>query len=211
LKAIVGLGNLKTIIGLGNPGLKYDGTRHNVGFAVVNELARRAGVDFESARVDALVARWRRSSEDAEGVVLLAKPLTFMNASGEAVGALLRYYKIDVPDLLVIVDEVHLPLGRLRARARGSAGGHNGLKSVIAHVGDEFSRLRLGVGRGPEGPAGKAQRDLADHVLSRFEADERAEVERMITRAADAAEVFVTGGIAPVMNQYNGGDPATTE
>jgi peptidyl-tRNA hydrolase, PTH1 family len=211
LKAIVGLGNLKTIIGLGNPGLKYDGTRHNVGFAVVNELARRAGVDFESARVDALVARWRRSSEDAEGVVLLAKPLTFMNASGEAVGALLRYYKIDVPDLLVIVDEVHLPLGRLRARARGSAGGHNGLKSVIAHVGEEFSRLRLGVGRGPEGPAGKAQRDLADHVLSRFEADERAEVERMITRAADAAEVFVTGGIAPVMNQYNGGDPATTE
>ena len=211
MKAIVGLGNLKTIIGLGNPGLKYDGTRHNVGFAVVNELARRAGVDFESARVDALVARWRRSSEDAEGVVLLAKPLTFMNASGEAVGALLRYYKIDVPDLLVIVDEVHLPLGRLRARARGSAGGHNGLKSVIAHVGEEFSRLRLGVGRGPEGPAGKAQRDLADHVLSRFEADERAEVERMITRAADAAEVFVTGGIAPVMNQYNGGDPATTE
>jgi PTH1 family peptidyl-tRNA hydrolase len=85
------------------------------------------------------------------------------------------------------------------------------LKSVIAHVGEEFSRLRLGVGRGPEGPAGKAQRDLADHVLSRFEADERAEVERMITRAADAAEVFVTGGIAPVMNQYNGGDPATTE
>ena len=211
MKAIVGLGNLKTIIGLGNPGLKYDGTRHNVGFAVVNELARRAGVDFESARVDALVARWRRSTEGAEGVVLLAKPLTFMNASGEAVGALLRYYKIDVPDLLVIVDEVHLPLGRLRARARGSAGGHNGLKSVIAHVGDEFSRLRLGVGRGPEGPAGKAQRDLADHVLSRFEADERAEVERMITRAADAAEVFVTGGIAPVMNQYNGGDPATTE
>jgi len=211
LKAIVGLGNLKTIIGLGNPGLKYDGTRHNVGFAVVNELARRAGVDFESARVDALVARWRRPTEDAEDVVVLAKPLTFMNASGEAVGALLRYYKIDVPDLLVIVDEVHLPLGRLRARARGSAGGHNGLKSVIAHVGDEFSRLRLGVGRGPEGPAGKAQRDLADHVLSRFEADERAEVERMITRAADAAEVFVTGGIAPVMNQYNGGDQATTE
>jgi PTH1 family peptidyl-tRNA hydrolase len=202
---------LKAIIGLGNPGLKYDGTRHNVGFAVVNELARRAGVEFESARVDALVARWRRPDQDADGVVLFAKPLTFMNASGEAVGALLRYYKIDVPDLLIVVDEVHLPLGRLRARARGSAGGHNGLKSIIAHVGDEFSRLRLGVGRGPEGPAGKAQRDLADHVLSRFEADERAEVERMITRAADAAEVFVTGGIAPVMNQYNGGDPATTE
>jgi PTH1 family peptidyl-tRNA hydrolase len=200
---------VKAIVGLGNPGLKYHGTRHNVGFAVLDELARRAHVEFESAKVDALVGRWRRPAEDL--VVLLAKPLTFMNASGEAIGALLRYYKIELPDLLVIVDEVQLPVGKLRARTRGSAGGHNGLKSVIAHVGEEFSRLRLGVGRGPEGPAGKAQRDLADHVLSRFEADEGAEVERMISRAADAAEVFVTGGIAGVMNQFNGGDPATTE
>jgi PTH1 family peptidyl-tRNA hydrolase len=200
---------VKAIVGLGNPGLKYHGTRHNVGFAVLDELAKRTHVEFESARVDALVGRWRRPEQDL--VVLLAKPLTFMNASGEAVGALLRYFKIELPDLLVIVDEVQLPVGKLRARARGSAGGHNGLKSVIAHAGEEFSRLRLGVGRGPEGPAGKAQRDLADHVLSRFEADERAEVERMISRAADAAEVFVTGGIAGVMNQFNGGDPATTE
>jgi PTH1 family peptidyl-tRNA hydrolase len=213
---------VKAIVGLGNPGLKYHGTRHNVGFAVLDELAKRAHVDFESARVDALVGRWRRprgvagprgagEEEDIHDVVLLAKPLTFMNASGEAIGALLRYFKIELPDLLVVVDEVQLPVGKLRARARGSAGGHNGLKSVLAHVGEEFSRLRLGVGRGPEGPAGKAQRDLADHVLSRFEADERAEVERMISRAADAAEVFVTGGIAGVMNQFNGGDPATTE
>jgi PTH1 family peptidyl-tRNA hydrolase len=207
---------LKAIIGLGNPGLKYHGTRHNVGFAVLDELARRAQVEFGSARVDALVGKWRRPSgageeEDAQDVVLLAKPLTFMNASGEAVGGLIRYFKIELADLLIIVDEAQLPLGKLRARARGSAGGHNGLKSVIAHVGDEFSRLRLGVGRGPEGPGGKAQRDLADHVLARFEADERAEVERMTTLAADAAEVFVTGGIAGVMNQFNGGDPATTE
>jgi PTH1 family peptidyl-tRNA hydrolase len=200
---------VKAIVGLGNPGPKYHGTRHNVGFAVLDELAKRTHVEFESARVDALVGRWRRPEQDL--VVLLAKPLTFMNASGEAVGALLHYFKIELPDLLVIVDEVQLPVGKLRARARGSAGGHNGLKSVIAHAGEEFSRLRLGVGRGPEGPAGKAQRDLADHVLSRFEADERAEVERMISRAADAAEVFVTGGIAGVMNQFNGGDPATTE
>jgi peptidyl-tRNA hydrolase, PTH1 family len=200
---------LKAIIGLGNPGLKYHGTRHNVGFAVLDELARRTHVDFASAPADALVARWRRLDEDV--VVLLAKPLTFMNASGEAVGGLLRYFKIELPDLLVVVDEVQLPVGKLRAGERGSAGGHNGLKSIIAHVGEEFSRLRLGVGRGPEGPGGKAQRDLADHVLSRFEAEERAEVERMIARAADAADVFVTGGIAGVMNQYNGGDPATTE
>jgi len=137
--------------------------------------------------------------------VLLVKPLTFMNASGEAIGELLRYFKIDVADLLVVVDEIQLPLGKLRARARGSAGGHNGLKSVIQYVGDEFARLRLGVGRGD------ARRDLADHVLSRFEKDEGAEVERMITRATDATDVFVTTGIAAVMNQFNGGDPATTE
>ena len=105
----------------------------------------------------------------------------------------------------MVVDEVHLPLGKLRARTKGSAGGHNGLKSVIAHLGDGFSRLRVGVGRGGE------QRNLADHVLSRFEKDEAAEVERMTTRAADAAEMFITSGIEAVMNAFNGGDPATTE
>jgi PTH1 family peptidyl-tRNA hydrolase len=206
---------MKAIIGLGNPGPKYHGTRHNVGFAVLDELAKRAAVNFESAPVEALVARWRRSrgagEEEEDVVVLLGKPMTFMNASGEAVGGLLRYFKIEPADLLVVVDEVQLPLAKLRARARGSAGGHNGLKSVIAHVGEEFSRLRLGVGRGPEAAGGRAQRDLADHVLSRFDADERAEVDRMVVRAADAAEMFVAGGIAPVMNQFNGGDPATTE
>jgi len=144
-------------------------------------------------------------ARDRSRDLLLVKPLTYMNASGEAIGELLRYFKIDVADLLVVVYEIQLPLGKLRARARGSAGGHNGLKSVIQHVGDEFARLRLGVGRGD------ARRDLADHVLARFEKDEAADVERMITRAADASEVFVTGGIAAVMNQFNGGDPATTE
>jgi PTH1 family peptidyl-tRNA hydrolase len=137
--------------------------------------------------------------------VLLAKPLTFMNASGEAIGGLLRYFKIEQADFLVVVDEVQLPLGRVRARARGSAGGHNGLKSVIAHLGDEFARLRVGVGRGD------ARRDLADHVLARFDPEEAAEAERMTTRAADASEMFITSGIEAVMNAYNGGDPATTE
>jgi peptidyl-tRNA hydrolase, PTH1 family len=154
---------------------------------------------FESAPAEALVARWR--ANDA----LIVKPLTFMNHSGQAIGELLRYFKIDAADLLVIVDEVQLPLGRLRARARGSAGGHNGLKSVIAHVGEEFSRLRLGVGRGDQ------RRDLADHVLAKFGKSEAAEVERMIVRGADAAETFITSGIAAVMNAFNGGDPATTE
>ena len=144
-------------------------------------------------------------AKDRSRDLLLIKPLTFMNASGEAVGELLRYFKIDVADLLVVVDEIQLPLGKLRARTSGSAGGHNGLKSIIQHVGDDFARLRLGVGRGD------ARRDLADHVLTKFEKDEAADVERMIARAADATEVFVAGGIASVMNQFNGGDPATTE
>ena len=166
---------------------------------MIDEAAKRESVAFESAPADALIARVR--SKD----LLLAKPMTFMNASGDAVGGLLRYFKIDVADLLVVVDEVQLPLGKLRARARGSAGGHNGLKSIIQHVGDEFARLRLGVGRGD------ARRDLADHVLAKFEKDEAADVERMIERAADASEMFVTSGIAMVMNRFNSGDPETTE
>ncbi len=190
---------MKLIAGLGNPGPKYRGTRHNVGFDVLDTLAARASTSFDSAPGDALMARWRLHD------TLLVKPLTFMNNSGEAIGELLRYFKIDLVDLLVVVDEVQLPLGKLRARARGSAGGHNGLKSVIAHLGDGFARLRLGVGRGDD------RRDLADHVLSRFEGDETAEVDRMITRAADASETFISAGIAAVMNQFNGGDPATTE
>jgi PTH1 family peptidyl-tRNA hydrolase len=194
---------LKAIFGLGNPGARYRGTRHNVGFEVVDELARRANVEFESSPADALIAKIRRDLP-AE-TVLLGKPLTFMNLSGQAIGELVRYFKIDLGDIIVVVDEAQLPLGKLRARARGSAGGHNGLKSVIAHVGESFSRLRLGVGRG------ERERELADHVLARFDKDEASEVERMIARASDASELFVTSGIAAVMNRYNGGDPATTE
>jgi PTH1 family peptidyl-tRNA hydrolase len=130
--------------------------------------------------------------------MLLAKPLTFMNLSGDAVAALARYYDVPVAELLVVVDEAALPFGRLRARPRGSAGGHNGLKSVIERLGTtEFPRLRLGVGRGD------GRRDLADHVLSKFERSERAELESFITRAADAAEMFAAEGILKVMNTYN--------
>ena len=195
---------MKLIVGLGNPGAQYKGTRHNVGFAVLDELARRASLSFESAPSEALMARWRRGAGTADDV-LLVKPLTFMNLSGQAVGELTRYYKVDIADLLIVVDEAQLPLGKLRARSRGSAGGHNGLKSVIAHLGDEFARLRIGVGRGDD------RRNLADHVLTRFDKDEAAEVDRMLARAADAAETFIISGIAAVMNQFNGGDPATTE
>jgi PTH1 family peptidyl-tRNA hydrolase len=191
---------LKLIVGLGNPGAKYAGTRHNIGFAVVDEMARRADVVFESAPTEALIAKVRGAHP-----VLLAKPLTFMNESGRAVGDLTRYFKVGLQDVLIIVDEVQLPLAKLRARARGSAGGHNGLKSIGEQLGTEYARLRIGVGRGD------SRRDLADHVLARFDADEMADAERMTKRAADAAEMFITSGIGAVMNEYNGGDSATTE
>jgi len=159
-----------------------------------------------------LVARWRAVPPspnalafEPAGDVLIAKPLTFMNNSGQAIGALMRYFRIEAADLMVVIDDVYLPLGRLRARTRGSAGGHNGLKSTIAHVGEDFPRLRVGVGRGD------SRRDLADHVLARFDSREAAEVEHVTARAVDAVEMFITEGVAAVMNAYNGGDPATIE
>ena len=183
---------MKLVVGLGNPGRKYAGTRHNVGFEIADVLAARHGLEWEGAPAEALMAKWRGAG------ALVVKPLTFMNLSGHAVGDLLRYFKIDVADLLVIVDEVQLELGRLRTRARGSAGGHNGLKSLIEQLGtDEFARLRFGVGRGD------ARRDLADHVLATFDKDEQPVVTEAIARAADAAEVFVSEGLGPMMNRFN--------
>jgi PTH1 family peptidyl-tRNA hydrolase len=183
---------MKVIVGLGNPGRKYAGTRHNVGFEVVDALARRHGLTWESAPAEAVLAKWRAAG------ALLVKPLTFMNLSGYAVGDLLRYFKLDVSDLLVIVDEAQLELGRLRARPNGSAGGHNGLKSLIEQLGtDQFARLRIGVGRGD------SRRDLADHVLATFDRDEQATVDDALERAAAAAELFVDEGIGPVMNRFN--------
>jgi PTH1 family peptidyl-tRNA hydrolase len=185
---------MKLIVGLGNPGARYRGTMHNVGFDVVDTVARRQGVAFESAPADALVARIRNLGEGA----LVAKPLTFMNLSGPAVGALQRYFRIDLGDTLVIVDDVNLPAGQLRVRGHGSAGGHNGLKSVIQAVGsDTFPRLRVGVGRGDR------RRDLADYVLARIEPALRETVAEATERAADAAELFVTGTLGEVMNRFN--------
>ncbi len=189
---------MRLIVGLGNPGREYRDTRHNVGFMVADEIAKRHGLTLAMAPSqvpDAMIAK--KFGPDA---VLIAKPLTFMNRSGDAVAALTRYYDIAIADLLVVVDEVALPFGRLRARARGSAGGHNGLKSCIERLGtNEFPRLRLGVGRGD------SRRDLADHVLSKFEADEQSALGEFIARAADAAEMFAAEGIGKVMNTYNPG------
>ena len=185
---------MKLIAGLGNPGERYRGTRHNVGFEVADRLARRHGVAFESAPAEAVMARLRSLG----GGAIVIKPLTFMNLSGHAVAELVRYYRVELPDLLVIVDDANLPLGRLRARARGSDGGHNGLRSVAGQfASDEYARLRVGVGRGDDG------NDLADHVLARFGTAERDQIDRAIDRAADAAETFVVGGIQAVMNAYN--------
>ena len=203
---------MKFIVGLGNPGREYRETRHNVGFMVVDEIARRHGLQWwmaPSQVPDAFVTKkYPAPGADASATatpVLLAKPLTYMNRSGDAVAALSRYYDIPPADLLIVVDEVALPFGRLRARARGSAGGHNGLKSIIERLGtQEFPRLRLGVGRGD------GRRDLADHVLATFEAAERADLESIIATAADAAEMFAVDGIARVMNVYNP-DPTVSE
>jgi PTH1 family peptidyl-tRNA hydrolase len=195
---------MKLIAGLGNPGRQYAGTRHNVGFEVLDTVARRHGLAFDAAPVDALMTKWRTPL--AEGGVLLVKPLTFMNRSGIAVGELARYYRVEVPEILVVVDEAALELGRLRARARGSAGGHNGLKSIAEHLGtDQYPRLRVGVGRGD------SRRDLADHVLARFEADETPAVAEMIERAADAVESFIESDIDSVMRTFNRKDDQTSD
>ena len=185
---------MKLIVGLGNPGSQYLGTRHNVGFEVVDEVAVRRELAFESGPAEAVVARERGPGSR----LMLVKPLTFMNLSGRAVGHLSRYFRIAVDDVLIVTDDVNLPLGRLRARARGSDGGHNGLRSVIGEFGTEnVARLRVGVGRGD------GRLDLADHVLSRFQDDEVEMIRLAIRRAADAAEAYEREGISAVMDRFN--------
>src|SRR5262245_35152553 len=183
---------MKLVAGLGNPGDKYRGTRHNVGFDVVDVIAKRHGLVFDDWKSVAHLADWRRVDER----VLLMKPLSFMNLSGVPLQNVRAFFKPD--DLLIVCDDVNLPLGRLRARATGSEGGHNGLRSVAEMLGTiDYPRLRVGVGRGD------ARRDLADHVLSRFEPEEREAIDRAIARAADAVETWVTAGLQQTMNLYN--------
>jgi PTH1 family peptidyl-tRNA hydrolase len=183
---------VKLIVGLGNPGREYADTRHNIGFMVADVIGGRLGLQW---RKDADVV-FAKSFGDSP--FLVVKPQTFMNRSGYAVSRFAGYHNVDPADLLVVVDDVDLPLGRIRVRAGGSAGTHNGLKSVVEQLGTrEFPRLRLGVGRGD------ARRDLADYVLARFDPAEQADVDAVITRAADAAQMFVVEGIQKVMNTYN--------
>jgi peptidyl-tRNA hydrolase, PTH1 family len=190
---------MKAIVGLGNPGREYAGTRHNIGFDVVDEVARRWTVQLRPWKSVADVA-----VVGARGAVLV-EPLTFMNLSGDAVGRIAAFHKLEPSDVLVVVDEVQLPLGRIRLRRSGSAGGHNGLKSIIQHVGVEFPRLRVGVGRGDP------NWDLADHVLARFSRDEREVAADAVKRAADAVELFVEEGLEAAMNRFNQSQVASRE
>ena len=186
---------MKLVVGLGNPGPEYRDTRHNVGFLVADELAVRWRVpDAWREKFSALQIKTTAGDQP----VIIVKPLTFMNLSGQAVAGLAGFYKVEPADVFVVTDDVALPAGRLRARRDGGAGGHNGLKSIIEHLGTPaFPRMRVGVGRGD------SRRDLADHVLGRFEAGERDTVLAAVLRAADAAEMFVSEGIERVMNVFN--------
>ena len=198
----------RLILGLGNPGEEYRDTRHNVGFRVVEELARRWQLVFDRLECNALAARTgcgeggERAAGDA-GDVLLAKPQTYMNRSGHAAHCFVERYELDPADVLVIYDEVNLPLGKLRLRRAGSPAGHRGLESIVESLRTaEVPRLRLGVA--PPGESRPPGEDLADFVLSPFDEGEREEAEAMIRRAADAAEVWLREGAEAAMARFNG-------
>ena len=187
--------DLKLVVGLGNPGKRYDGTRHNVGFVILDQLAKAPGVSSHQDRFDADLAEWH---EDGEKILLL-KPQTFMNLSGRAVRQVVDFYQIEHADLLVICDDMALPLGKLRFRARGTHGGHNGLRDIQSHLGTtDYARLRLGVDVPDE------QRDAIDHVLGKFKPSEKPVIEDAVSLAVQAVAMWVKQGIQKCMNQYNG-------
>jgi PTH1 family peptidyl-tRNA hydrolase len=185
---------MKLVVGLGNPGSKYNGTRHNVGFAVVDGLAASPGVGRFQDRFQAQVAEWQNDGEK----VLLLKPMTFMNLSGRAVRQAVDFYQLPPDQLLVVCDDVNLPLGKLRFRAKGTHGGHNGLRDIQSHLGTtEYSRLRIGV----DAPG---QDNMIDHVLTRFKPGERQAIEDAVALAIQAVEMWARQGIEACMNEYNG-------
>ncbi len=184
---------MKLIVGLGNPGSQYAGTRHNAGFRVIDELAKRWDIRTRAEKFHGWFGKGRIGDES----VVLLQPITFMNRSGQAVLAVGRFYRLEVSDLLVASDDLALGLGRLRLRPGGSAGSHRGLRDIINRLGtNEFARLRIGIG--------SAIGDAADYVLSRFTAEEEPLVETAVSRAADAAECWLKSGVEETMNRYNG-------
>ncbi len=183
------------IVGLGNPGSRYEYTRHNVGFMVADELGEREDIPIQRLRYHALT---NTAVIGGQGVLLM-KPTTYMNLSGEAVGEAARFYKLDPGHVLVISDDVDLPLGKLRIRTGGSAGGHNGLKSIIQHLGsDQFPRLKVGVGGKPH-----PDHDMADWVLSKLRGEDLKVMEEAVGRAADAVECYLRDGPQKAMNRFN--------
>ena len=182
------------IVGLGNPGRAHAFNRHNVGFMAVDKLALRAGIELRRVQSKAIIGSGRL----ADRPVILAKPQTFMNLSGEAVGALSGYYRIPPAAILVVYDELDIPFGVIRLREKGGAGGHNGMRSLIQHLGNEFPRLRLGIGRPP------GRMDAAAFVLQDFGRDELPLVSEMLTTAGEAIESFVRHGINLTMTRFNG-------
>lgn len=188
------VGRVKIIVGLGNPGARFRNTRHNLGFLVLDRLAESLGVEFTREKHDGLLAEAQCEGQK----LLLVKPMTFMNCSGDCVAPVARNKISALSDILVVVDDVHLPLGKIRLRAEGSAGGHNGLKSIIDRVGGQgFARLRLGIGDDREGQG------LADHVLSKFRPEEKPVVSEMVEQAVAAAECWIRSGIEQAMTRYN--------
>ena len=186
---------MKVIVGLGNPGPKYAGTGHNVGFDVIDYLAAGPGCSPFREKFEAFVAELKEADE----TILLLKPLTFMNLSGRAVRAVLDFYKLPLEQVLVVCDDFNLPLGKLRIRTKGSHGGQNGLRSIQEQLGtDAYARLRIGVG--------EPGHDAVDHVLSKFKPGERKAVEEAVATAAQAALVWVRQSAEAAMNRFNGGD-----
>ncbi len=185
---------LKLLVGLGNPGREYEQTRHNVGFMVIDELAKRWNLSYNQTKFNGLFSSHMVGTEK----VILCKPLTYMNLSGECVRPLMDYFKMDIDDLLVIYDDLDLPVGKIRLRVKGSAGGHNGIKSLIHHLGtDQFKRIRIGIGRPQNG------QKVTDYVLGRFISEEQPDIQHAIMRAADACEKFMTEPFLQVMNEFN--------
>ena len=186
--------DMKVIVGLGNPGTKYAGTRHNIGFDTVTALADKYSIKLKDKKFNGLIGEGFIEGEK----VMLVQPQTYMNLSGECVGLIAGFYKLDAEDIIVICDDINLDTGRLRIRAKGSAGGHNGLKNIIAHLGTEaFPRIRIGVGEKTEGW------DLADYVLARFSGEDEATMGKAIKNAVGAVETWISYDIGKAMNLYN--------